>query len=293
MTKRPATSEVTDVPTAIRIVQRANRTLGAVAPRTIARINQRLFSRPRRFSAREWETAFEQMASRSRLSSGVSILRAGEGPVVACIHGWEGRASQFAHFAPGLLAAGYSIIAIDGPAHGQSRGDTSDPYRFADALLEVQAEVGAFRGVIGHSMGGGAITIAMAGGLSTASVTMIAAPASLHDVLHRFAHAMHMPTRATAHFVERLRQSVLDRGFANRDLLEYARGFITPLLVIHSRDDREVPFNDAERIAEAWPVAQLSARDGLGHRRILRDADVVAESVSFLAASAPSPDRPR
>jgi pimeloyl-ACP methyl ester carboxylesterase len=53
------------------------------------------------------------------------------------------------------------------------------------------------------------------------------------------------------------------------------------LLVVHDREDREVPIRHADRLAAAWPNARLVATDGLGHRRILRDAAVIAETVAF------------
>jgi pimeloyl-ACP methyl ester carboxylesterase len=271
------------VPTSLRIIRGANRTLGRVAPTVAARLNARLFSRPRRFAPRDWEQPFERLGTRQRLRSGVSVLTAGEGPAAALLHGWEGRATQFANFAPALLARGYRVVAIDGPAHGHSRGDRADPYRFAESLLEVQATFGPLRAAIGHSMGGGSIAIALANGLALERAVLIASPASLHEVLHRFADAMHLPSRATAHFVNRLRAQVVARGHRDVDVLPLVSTLPTRALVVHARDDREVPFTDGERIARAWPAAQLVAVDGVGHRRILRDAAVIETAVRFVA----------
>ncbi|HWW59934.1 MAG TPA: alpha/beta hydrolase, partial [Thermoanaerobaculia bacterium] len=55
-----------------------------------------------------------------------------------------------------------------------------------------------------------------------------------------------------------------------------------PLLVIHDREDRETSWHEGAEIADAWPGARLVSTTGLGHRRLLRDADVVAEAVDFL-----------
>jgi pimeloyl-ACP methyl ester carboxylesterase len=54
------------------------------------------------------------------------------------------------------------------------------------------------------------------------------------------------------------------------------------LLVIHDRDDGEVPFLHGERLAAAWPNAQLIATHGLGHRRILREPAVLAAAVDVI-----------
>ncbi len=284
MIRPPQPTALPDVPVSIRLIQRANRTLGSIAPATIARLNQRLFVRPRRFSARAWEHAFESTATRTRLPSGNSILHVGDGPAVACLHGWEGRGTQFASFAPALLAAGFSVVAIDGPAHGHSRGETADPFLFADALREVSELRGPLQGVIAHSMGAGGAAIALSLGLEVPRVVFIASPASLHEVLHRFASAMHLPAVATGHFVAEMRRRVGSRATGKTDLEELSRSITTAALIIHSRDDREVPFSDGARIAAALPQAQLLALDGLGHRRIMRDPAVIAAAVDFIGA---------
>lgn len=55
-----------------------------------------------------------------------------------------------------------------------------------------------------------------------------------------------------------------------------------PALVIHDRDDREVPFADGEAVAHAWPNVTLHQVTGLGHRRLLKDPDVIARTAAFL-----------
>lgn len=272
------------MPASLRIVQRANRTLGRVAPRTVARLNQRLFASPRRFAPRDWELPFEAIGTRSRLPNGASVLCAGAGErTVALVHGWEGRATQFAAFVPPLLARGFRVVGIDGPAHGHSRGAQADPYLFAETLHEASERFGPLHAVIGHSMGGGSTAIALAAGLEAARAVVIASPASLHDVLHRFATAMHLPPSATSHFVERIRAQVLSRGHRDVDVLQLLRELRTAALVVHAHDDREVPFGDGERIADAWPGARLLPVNGVGHRRILRDPTVVEQVVAFLS----------
>lgn len=288
MTDSPRKSSP-EVPAALRIVRGANRTLGRVAPRVVARLNQRLFATPRRFAPRDWELPFEAVGRRERLPNGGSLLVAGEhGPSIVLMHGWEGRATQFAHFVPPLLEAGYRVIGVDGPAHGHGRGTYADPYLFAETLHEVVRRHGPLHGAIGHSMGGGALAIALASGLPAPRAVLIASPSSLHDVLHRFAHAMQMPSGVTQHFVSRLRAQVVQRGHSAVDLPELVSRVGAAGLVIHARDDKEVPFSDGERMSGAWPGGTLLPVEGVGHRRILRDPRVIAASVAFLSTRAGS-----
>jgi pimeloyl-ACP methyl ester carboxylesterase len=55
-----------------------------------------------------------------------------------------------------------------------------------------------------------------------------------------------------------------------------------PLLLVHDRGDKEVPFDRGEAIAAAWPSAELVATEGLGHRRILQDASVISKVVAHV-----------
>jgi pimeloyl-ACP methyl ester carboxylesterase len=53
-------------------------------------------------------------------------------------------------------------------------------------------------------------------------------------------------------------------------------------LIVHDEDDDEVPFVRGEALANAWPGARLHVTRGLGHRRILRDPDVVSHVCAFI-----------
>src|SRR5205085_10359235 len=66
------------------------------------------------------------------------------------------------------------------------------------------------------------------------------------------------------------------------DLLRLAPQQRAPLLVLHDRADREVPFAHGEALAAAWPGARLQPLANLGHRRMLREPRVLEEIVDFL-----------
>jgi pimeloyl-ACP methyl ester carboxylesterase len=43
-----------------------------------------------------------------------------------------------------------------------------------------------------------------------------------------------------------------------------------------------VPYEHGVAIANAWPAAELFTTEGLGHRAILRDPQVIQRTVEFL-----------
>jgi pimeloyl-ACP methyl ester carboxylesterase len=57
---------------------------------------------------------------------------------------------------------------------------------------------------------------------------------------------------------------------------------LPPVLIAHDEDDVDVPLVHASTLAEAWPGAKLMVTSGLGHRAILRDAEVVQSLVRFV-----------
>ena len=63
---------------------------------------------------------------------------------------------------------------------------------------------------------------------------------------------------------------------------ENVNGLSIPVLVVHDKDDREVPWEEGESIAQNWPGAEFFSTETLGHRRILRNTEVIAKSVTFL-----------
>ena len=73
---------------------------------------------------------------------------------------------------------------------------------------------------------------------------------------------------------------------AKFDLLRHAPLQRAPLLVLHDRQDREVPFEHGAALAAAWPGARLQPLANLGHRRMLREPRVLEEIVDFLREGA-------
>ncbi|HLT39945.1 MAG TPA: alpha/beta fold hydrolase [Enhygromyxa sp.] len=262
----------------LSLVRGVNSLLGSMVPGASAVIAERLFTSPRRHPVPDREFPAERAGQRLTLGDGLSALRWGRGPRILVMHGWEGRATQWGPFAELAIAGGFEVIAVDAPGHGRSDGHRSHPGEFVRALLEADRRHGPFTAVIGHSMGGAAAAIAVASGLRADRLVLIASPSSLARVLRRFAAHIRLSAAAERGFFDRMELRV---GRPAEDLDVSALVLGCAALVIHSRDDREVPFADGEAIRLGWPHAELLAVDGLGHRRILRDSGVLEAALGF------------
>lgn len=255
--------------------------LGTVWPLLAARLALRLFSTPRRHRRPDWEAAILARGRSLRLGPGLAATVWGDGPNVLLVHGWEGRGSQLGAFVEPLVAAGYRVITLDGPAHGDSPGVRTNLVLFAKALLAVDREAGPFMAVVAHSFGAAASTLALTCGLRASRLVAIAPTSAVHDVVRRFFGMIGLPERARRHF----RTLIAQRAGMSIEELNVAlmsERLAVPALVFHDPADAEVPFAEGSALAAAWPGARLRVVNGAGHRRILRRPEVIAETVGFV-----------
>lgn len=255
----------------------------AISPSLAARAGERLFLSPPRRKASRRERAALAAGEPFALAVGGDTLRAwrfGAGPAVLLVHGWGGRAGQLAPLVPPLVAAGCAAVAFDAPAHGASTGRLASGIAFAEAISATAAHVGA-RAAIGHSVGAAALGWAMASGLALDAAVMLCPPRGAGSYFRQFTEALALPPAVEQGIRARIRRrhGVTPEEF---DLCRRVGEGSTPLLVVHDREDQEVPWSDGEAVARAWPGATLSSTTGLGHRRVLGDASVAASVTAFV-----------
>lgn len=283
---RNRTTVRTDV--ALRGARAALGALQAVAPPLAARLAARAFMTPPRSGEAAAPWAAPARASPFAFEAGGELLRGvrlGRGPAVLLVHGWGGRGSQLAAFAPPLLEAGCSVVAFDGPAHGASTGSTTNLPEMASAVLAV-AERFRARAAIAHSFGGAAVALALHRGLALDAAVLVGSPSTPAEFLDPFCARLGLRDETREALRERIERRVGLR-MAELDVPRLAARLEAPALVVHDRADAEVPWSDGAAIAAAWPGARLRSTEGLGHRRILRDAGVVAEATAFVLARLP------
>lgn len=215
-----------------------------------------------------------------------------EGPIVYLLHGWGGRSAQLAAFVPPLLAAGHKVIAFDALSHGSSDHGVHGRRRttvseVAEVLAAVVAAHGPAHAIVAHSGGCTSTALALRAGLTADRIAFIAPMADPRPLLTGFVAMLGFGPRVLARSIRRIERRV---GLAMEDVqvprIASRLAAPPPLLVVHDRDDGEVPWSHGSAIADGWPGATLLTTTGLGHRRLLRDETVVAEIVSFVRAPA-------
>lgn len=258
--------------------------LAAVAPRLAARLAARWFLRPARRPVVERELPTLRAGVRRDLlvdGERVATWSWGDGPAVLLVHGWGGSAGQMHALVAPLVAAGARVIAVDAPAHGASGGAWLSLPRYARTLARVAAELGRLHAIVTHSFGGPAASLAVADGLPAERLVQISPPADALDWFGKFSAGLDLSPALAAATLARIEERVR-LPFARLNAAAIGPRVTLPTLVIHDRDDREVPWTDGAAVAVSAPHASIFLTSGLGHRRILMDAEVIARVVGFV-----------
>jgi pimeloyl-ACP methyl ester carboxylesterase len=254
--------------------------LGRISPRLAGRLAASLFCRPRHHRRPDRERALIARGTPVPLPHGLSATGWGAGPIVLLVHGWEGRGAQLGAFVDPFVAAGYRVVALDGPAHGDSTGTSVTGPEFARAIEATRETIGPLAAVVAHSFGGFITLLAASRGLSVDRLVVIGAPSSVPEVLREFQELIALPPRAMPHMVRNLER----RGgqpIESFDVATFVGHIDAPLLIVHDTDDVEVPYVNGPRLSELLG-ARLLTTSGHGHRRILFAPDVVTSVVEFV-----------
>ena len=209
---------------------------------------------------------------------------------VYLVHGWGGRGSQFAAMVQPLVDAGFRVVLFDAPAHGSSDAGPAGPRRtngveFAKALDAVFCRFGPAEAVVAHSLGTIATYLSLRfGWLGTERLVFVAPMVDSSSLLDQFGAALGIGRRTR----RALDQAVLDWVAIPVEEFDarFQAGQVPPLptLVVTDRDDRQTAYADVVDFAGTIG-APLVTTEGLGHRKVLRDPEVVRTVVEFVTGA--------
>jgi pimeloyl-ACP methyl ester carboxylesterase len=207
------------------------------------------------------------------------------GPVVLLAHGWGGHAGQMLALADALAQQGLRPVLLEMPAHGRSAGLQTTLAQFARAIEYVTASLiqqgHTVRALVAHSLGASAGAFAMSKGLPIERLVLMAPPASPPEFTRLFAQVFGLSEATRAAMQKRIEgiAAILMPQFEPQAVGPRIR---VPTLVVHDRQDSINRFADGMAFSHAIKGAQLVATDGLGHRKILRDEEVLGKVAIFL-----------
>lgn len=256
------------------------------AAEQLSRVWFRVFkSRPKHWVTRFWSQA-DNCIEVSLSDKLIPVYCWGKGPLVVFMHGWSGSGTQFRHFIPELVKAGFRVALFDAPGHGQNPGKHSHLLEFSDSLLAIQNQIAPIHAVVAHSLGAMAATLATHRGLSVNQLVLMAPHLDVNEMFDSYSQLLGLN--------EELRQCFRQRAGNKMDKIlcwDPWSLLLTGILLKHDeidgllafdRHDEEVPSYHFKEIQGLWKQAEIVSTEGLGHVRLLKDQAVIGQVVKYL-----------
>lgn len=260
--------------------------LEAFSPKLATNFAYKLFVTPINHKAPKREEEMEKEAIQKyidipEIKKKIRVFEYGKSDKkVLLVHGWSGRGTQLVSIADALRKEGYMTISFDAPAHGKSEGKVSHMLMFIQCILELQKVYGKFDVSVGHSLGGMSVMNAIKRGFATDKAIIIGSGDVVIDIFEGFVENLHLKQnivlKLKAKFESRSKNTISDF-----DVFQAAKQAQMPIFVIHDQQDKDVPVYCASHIYENLPNGKLLITDGLGHRKILGDTQVIRQITAF------------
>jgi pimeloyl-ACP methyl ester carboxylesterase len=276
-------------PWMLQVVKFGFGTLGRLFPRAAGRKAFELFTTPR---SRAKHRTPEPLLAEARIFDvlfGKHLLKCyewGSGSrTVLLVHGWESRGTALRTFVPALVEKGYRVVAMDGPAHGDSGGKTANIRSFGQAVQTVIRRVGDVEAVITHSFGGAATVFALSvldTSIALDKLVLIGTPNRLEHVFRASVKTMNVPNVAVKHY-RRLVEEKAGMPLPEASLSHMGlKAKIGEALIVHDTEDKAVSLEAARLVANAWPQARMLVTEGYGHYRLMKNPDVIRRVADFI-----------
>lgn len=203
---------------------------------------------------------------------------------VLIIHGFESSATNFTGYINPLIEKGYEVLAFDAPAHGYSSGKRITAIVYRDLIKYIQENYGPVQSYMGHSLGGFALSLALAEMAHDENhrAVFIAPSAETSSAISNFFQFLKLDGKVRNEFEKHIEQ-ISGRPVSWFSISRTLKEMQAKILWVHDEDDQVTPFKDALKVkGENYSNVEFVITKGLGHSRIYRDADVINTIVRFL-----------
>jgi predicted alpha/beta hydrolase family esterase len=244
----------------------------------------KLFSQPRKGRYRNGEiTQSLKTAQREKFhfdNEEFSIYKwDGNRTVVFLIHGWESNSGRWKKALPYFKKMGFTIIAIDGPAHGLSTGKEFNAPRYA-AFINVVAQHYQPKHLVGHSVGGVTISYYLYHFENTVEkAVLLGAPSEFKLLSDNFVKLLSLNNTIKSK-LENYYQEKFSLTIDEFSGHKFANKLEQKAFIVHDIGDKIVAFNESEKYHKSWKNSIYKETKGLGHS--LQSGKLYTEIVHFL-----------
>lgn len=222
------------------------------------------------------------------------LISPGSTETLIILHGWGGNAELMLPIAMPFHHAGINVLLFDARNHGNSDADSfSSLPRFAEDLASAidwlklhHSNLTKKIAVLGHSVGAGAVLLEASKRKDVAAVISISAFAHPEWMMQRYLKRFYLPAiirLAILRYVE----WVIGHRFTTFAPLNTVCRISCPILLVHGKEDRTIPIEDARAIIANCPKPHLTLIEvnDAGHDSVEKIEQHGYQLISFLAES--------
>ena len=261
-----------------------------ISPHTAMRIAAYIFSKPLKFKLPEKERETLSRCNKklirvTAINENIMMYEwQNNGAKVLLAHGWSGRGTQLYAIAESLHKIGYHVVSFDAPAHGKSTGNLTNMLQWVASIESLNKRFDGFDVLIGHSLGGMAILKYCEQHSNVKKIVTIGSGDLMRTIFDNYILSVGLQQktseRMTSYFEKKYALKIDDYSpFVVVQKLQI------PTLILHDEGDYDVRVDCADNLAKHHPNASIIKTKGLGHRKILRDENVMQQIKSFIQKS--------
>ena len=270
-----------------KIILLSSKVIAYFSPKLVTLFAAKLFTSPIKHKIPKRELEMDSKSRKNlveipKINKKVVLYQYGKSDKkILLVHGWSGRGTQLFKIADELLKAGYSTISFDAPAHGKSSGKYAIISDYVETILEIERQFGPFEAAVGHSLGGMTLLNSIKKGLAINHLVIIGSGDIVTDILDDFVAKLELKPGISNQlqlYFEKKYGEEMDNYSSYKSAMEIS----IPVLVVHDKNDQEVPVTAGINIHKHLKNGELLLTEGLGHRKILGNHSVIEKIVEFI-----------
>ncbi|OJJ23344.1 hypothetical protein BKI52_03005 [marine bacterium AO1-C] len=213
---------------------------------------------------------------------------------VLLLHGWESKAVDYYKLIPRLLDAGYQVLSLDFPAHGNSSGSQSSLPEFIMVLKAYLKQASKVDAIIAHSLGGtAAFTWLLEEAENTNEIQLqkLILMGSPFVPVRFFEGAfdfLGVHRRVRKRFYQKAKTK-FGRGIQEYSLPTLDAGQLqAEVFGLYDDSDRVVNIKEAKTYHENNPQLHMHYFQGIGHHQMIKNEAIIQTCLKILNSHTPN-----
>jgi pimeloyl-ACP methyl ester carboxylesterase len=264
-------------------------TIGMVSPRKAAEAAFTIFCTP--FAGKlpkKVPPAFHKAERLSIEVNGLTIRgfrwlpEKSNGKKILIVHGFRSYSYKFEKYIPLFKKEGFEVVAFDAPAHGASDGKLINAYIYKKAIKAIESQYGPFYGLMGHSLGGLAASLAFEELPRRENKKLVLiAPAETERAIRNFFMILPVDEKVKKAFTSLINE-ITDKPLSYYSVGRAVKNLSSPVLWVHDQHDTICLFEDVKPLLSLdLPHVTFHITEQLGHNNIYKDDKVCKGIVQF------------